>query len=292
MAVVATGFFDGVHLGHRLVLDALQKEARRRGEEAVVLTFWPHPRLVLEPPSDFPGLLSTCAEREALLLAAGADRVETLPFTRDFAALSARDYLASVVRDRFAASAVVLGYDNRLGADGLTAGALSPLAAELGLDLVLCPPLAGGPVSSTRIRRAVAAGDMQQATALLGRPHTLAGIVVHGRKIGRTIGYPTANLRPDEPLQCIPGGGVYAVDVEVLNRRWKGMCNIGTRPTVGGTERTVETYIFDFDADIYDAPLRLHFLQKVRDEHRFPSLDALRVQLTRDEAAIRAVFSR
>lgn len=292
MAVIATGFFDGVHLGHRLVLDALRKEARRRGEEAVVLTFWPHPRLVLEPPSDFPGLLSTCAEREALLLAAGADRVETLPFTRDFAALSARDYLASVVRDRFGASAVVVGYDNRLGADGRTADALAPLCAELGLDLFVCPPLDGGPVSSSCIRRAVAAGEMQQVTALLGRPHSLAGVVVHGRKIGRTIGFPTANLQPDEPLQCIPAGGVYAVGLEVMGRSWKGMCNIGTRPTVGGTERTVETYIFDFDAEIYDAPLRLHFLQKVRDEHRFPSLDALRDQLTRDEAAIRAVFSR
>lgn len=301
MAVVATGFFDGVHLGHRLVLDALLSEARRRGEEAVVLTFWPHPRLVLDnpggnasssvpaDPGSFPGLLTSRSERSALLRKAGIERVEEIPFTKVFAALRAGDYLREVVRDRFGASAVVLGYDNRLGSDGLMGEALRPVSKELGLDLVVCPPLEGVQVSSTRIRRALSEGDVPAAAAMLGRPYALSGVVVHGRKIGRTIGFPTANLQADEPLQCIPAGGVYAVEADVLGRRWRGMCNIGTRPTVGGTEQTVETHIFDFDADIYGETLRIFFLRRIRAERQFPSLEALKEQLHSDEAAIRAL---
>ena len=287
MAVVTTGFFDGVHLGHRHVLETVVSSARERGEEAVVVTFWPHPRTVLQQDARDFRILSSLEEKKALLTAAGIDRVEVIPFTRRFAAMKADEYI-SLLQSRYGASLVVMGYDNRIGSDKRTAQeicAISPVPVVT-VSPVISSEAEGGveksPISSTRIRKALAEGDVEAANAMLGYSYGLYGVVVAGNRMGRTIGFPTANMQLYEPLKLVPGDGVYAVDVEVTGNVFKGMCNIGTRPTVGGTSRTIETHILDFSEDIYGLPLRLRFLRRIRDERKFPSLDALRQQLELD----------
>ena len=321
MSVVTTGFFDGVHLGHRHVLSAVVSSARGRGEEAVVVTFWPHPRTVLQQDARDFRILTSLEEKKTLLAAAGIDRVEVLPFTRAFAALTAAEYLA-LLREKFGATLVVMGYDNRIGSDRLTAVEIcgSPTFASQPLPLAgqWLPPsytaegdrgpgnyLSSVPVitvdechsehseesvSSTVIRKALQEGRVEEANGMLGYAYGLYGVVVAGNRLGRTIGFPTANMQLYEPLKLVPGNGVYAVDVEVLDRRYRGMCNIGTRPTVSGTARTIETHILDFDEDIYGLPLRLQFVRRIRDERKFPSLDALKEQLVRDAASARGAF--
>ena len=286
MAVVTTGFFDGVHLGHRHVLETVVSAARERGEEAVVVTFWPHPRTVLQQDARDFRLLSSLEEKKALLLAAGIDRVEVLPFTKQFASLTACEYLA-LLRERYGASLVVMGYDNRIGSDRLTAGEILRLPVKPAMttvDSVMPGPdrASQSPISSTRIRKALEVGDVSSANSMLGYNYGLYGVVVAGNRMGRTIGFPTANMQLYEPLKLVPANGVYAVDVEVTGNVFRGMCNIGTRPTVGGTARTIETHILDFSEDIYGLPLRIRFLSRIRDERKFPSLDALREQLERD----------
>ncbi len=304
MAVVTTGFFDGVHLGHRHVLETVVSAARERGEEAVVVTFWPHPRTVLQQDARDFRLLSSMEEKKELLHACGIDRVEVLPFDRSFAAMTAADYL-SLLRDRFGATLVVMGYDNRIGSDMKTALELEgygvPNPSSLPTPLRSVGPLPNpypsnssdptchserseeSPViSSTQIRKALGEGRVEDANAMLGYRYGLYGVVVSGNQMGRTIGFPTANMQLYEPLKLVPANGVYAVEVEVHGRTLKGMCNIGLRPTVGGTTRTIETHILDFSEDIYGLPLRIRFLRRIRDERKFPSLDALKSQLHQD----------
>ena len=307
VAVVTTGFFDGVHLGHRHVIQTVVSAARERGEEAIVVTFWPHPRMVLQQDARELRLLTSLEEKKALLAACGIDRVEVLPFDRAFARLTAAEYL-QLLRERFGASLVVMGYDNRIGSDKKTAAELedycsrnpsSLRSSSLPTSLRAVGPLpliAGGgkgsgeqqsSISSTRIRKALEQGRVKEANAMLGYPYELYGVVVAGNRMGRTIGFPTANMQLYEPLKLVPGDGVYAVDVEVLGRQWRGMCNIGLKPTVGGKVRTIETHILGFDEDIYGLPIRLHFRGRIRDEIKFPSLDALRSQLEKDRDAVK-----
>lgn len=291
VAVVTTGFFDGVHLGHRHVLETLVSSARERGEEALVVTFWPHPRAVLQQDARDFRLLTSLEEKKTLLLSCGVDRVEVIPFTRAFAAMTAAGYL-DLLRDKYGASLIVMGYDNRIGSDHQTAAEL-PGVVVVDAQGIPNDPFSvissavekSVPVSSTKIRKSLEEGNVTLAAAMLGRPYALHGVVVAGNRLGRTIGFPTANMQLYEPLKLVPGNGVYAVEVEVLGQRYRGMTNIGTRPTVGGTTRTIETHILDFDQDIYGLPLEIRFLRRLRSEIHFPSLDALRAQLEKDRIA-------
>ncbi len=284
--IATTGFFDGVHCGHRLVAERLVSEARKRGDGSLVVTFWPHPRAVLQNGARELRLLTTLDEKKDLLHGLGVDRIEVLDFTRTFAALTAEEYLR-LLKDRFGVTTLLMGYDNRIGSDRLTAPDLLPVAEGLGIELVRVEALGGVPISSTKIRKALEEGKVEEANGMLGYRYGLYGAVVAGNRLGRTIGFPTANLQLYEPLKLIPGNGVYAVEAEVLGRSFRAMTNIGTRPTVGGTVRTVETHILDFDEDIYGLPLRIRFLRRIRDEVRFPSLDALKAQLGKDREACR-----
>ena len=287
------------------MLSAVVSSARERGEEAVVVTFWPHPRTVLQQDAREFRILTSLEEKKALLAAAGIDRVEVLPFTREFAAMTAQEYL-QLLRDKYDASLVVMGYDNRIGSDRLTIDALtgafesrkpsSLRSLSLPTSLRAVGPLpftwpraamvsedSNAPViSSTKIRKALQEGRVEEANGMLGYRYELYGAVVAGNRVGRTMGFPTANMQLYEPLKLVPANGVYAVEVEVLGATYKGMCNIGMRPTVGGASRTIETHILDFDQDIYGLPLRIRFLRRIRDERKFPSLEALRKQLTLD----------
>ena len=285
MAVVSTGFFDGVHSGHRLVIGTLVEEARSRSEESVVVTFWPHPRNVLQDEARNLRLLSSLDEKKLMLKALGVDRIEVLPFTKEFASMTGEQYLKEVLVGRFGATAAIFGYDNRIGSDHKTFSDLQPLSSSLGLDIIPCKEL--GSISSTVIRKALAEGRVIDASDMLGYRYGLHGVVVSGNRLGRTIGFPTANMQLYEPLKLIPAVGVYAVEVETLGRKYLGMSNIGVRPTVGtGNALTVETNIFDFDEDIYGLDITIRFIRRIREEKRFPSLAELKAQLLEDKHLI------
>ena len=287
--VIATGFFDGVHLGHRFVIERLVQAARDRGDESMVVTFWPHPRNVLQDDARNLRLLTSLQEKKDILKGLGVDRVEVLPFTRAFSRLTTEEYFKEYVIGRFGGKAVLIGYDNRVGSDMLSPDEIGKVAADAGLDVIRTDSISvpgGIVVSSTKIREALSSGDVESAAGMLGYEYSLFGVVVAGNHLGRTIGFPTANIRLYEPLKLLPGNGVYSVEVESLGRKFKGMCNIGTRPTVNaGKDTTVETNIFDFDEDIYGLDLKVTFLKKIRDERRFPSLEALKAQLVLDRQA-------
>ena len=284
--VIATGFFDGVHLGHRFVLRQLVEAARDRGDWSMVVTFWPHPRNVLQDDARNLRLLTTMEEKKKILTEIGVNYIQVIPFCRDFSRLTTEEYLRDFIMERFGGTAVLLGYDNRIGSDLRTPEETAEIAGSLGLDVIRAESYSGTDgvvISSTKIRSLLAAGKIEEASAMLGYDYQLHGVVVAGNRVGRTLGFPTANMQLYEPLKMIPGAGVYLVSVETVDKKLYGMCNIGVRPTVGtGNAMTVETNIFDFDEDIYGLDIRLTFLRKIRDEVRFPDLAALSGQLSRD----------
>ena len=283
--VVATGFFDGVHTGHRLVIEQLVQAAAVRGDESMVVTFWPHPRNVLQKEARSLRLLTSLAEKREMLLSLGVDRVEVMPFTKEFSAMTTEEYLRMLMAD-CGAKVLLVGYDNRMGSDADDADKVARTAENLGLEVIrtdMVPAQQGYAVSSTKIREKLEAGDVQAAADMLGYEYSLHGVVVAGNRLGRTIGFPTANMQMYEPLKLVPGNGVYFVKVDTVGRSLFGMCNIGCRPTVGqGNARTIETNIFGFDEDIYGLDVKVTFVRKIRDEVKFESLDALRRQLEQD----------
>ncbi len=285
MAVAATGFFDGVHLGHREVLKTLVSSARERGEEALVITFSQHPRTVLQQDAGKLRFLTTPEEKRLLLESAGAGRVETIPFTQEFASLSARDYISELLVKRYGVSSLILGYDNRLGSDRLGAPQLRELCAGMGMDARIVPPYRladGSTVSSTKIRGLIVSGKIEEANAMLGGRYMLSGVVVSGKQLGRTIGFPTANTVCSNPLKLVPGRGVYVTEVTVLGRRYYGMTNVGD---------VIETNIFDFDESIYGLELGLRFITRIRDMRAMNGLEELKKQLSLDRSAAREIIS-
>lgn len=279
MAVVATGFFDGVHLGHREVIKTLVSSARKKGEEALVVTFDAHPRTVLQQDAGKLRLLTTPQERERLLLSLGVDRVETIPFSKQFASMDAESYIRNVLMDKFNATSIILGYDNRLGSDMLGVKEIGNLCAELGLKMEEVAPYVmpdGTTVSSTRIRNSLSDGMVDYANDMLGYRYILTGVVVSGKQIGRTIGFPTANTLPSAPLKLVPERGVYLTEVDVLGGHFYGMTNIGD---------IVETNIFDFDESIYGLELTLRFVSRIRDMRTMSGLDDLKSQLSADKSS-------
>jgi riboflavin kinase/FMN adenylyltransferase len=277
MSIATIGFFDGVHLGHRRVIETLVSRARETGREAVVVTFWPHPRAVLQQDARDLRLLTTLEEKKQILAALGVDRVEVLPFNRKLASLTAQQFVDDILINNIGIDTLVAGYDNKIGSDG------KPVMQINDLDIICTDEISSKDhISSTVIRKKLEEGKVADAAEMLGYNYTMKGVVVAGNRLGRTLGYPTANMRLYEPLKLVPGHGVYAVDVEVLGREYKGMTNIGTRPTVGGQSVTVETHILDFDEDIYGLPLTIRFRRRVRDEVHFASLEELKAQLGRD----------
>ena len=283
--VVATGFFDGVHIGHRHIIKQLVEAAAARGDESMVITFWPHPRNVLQKEARSLRLLTTLQEKKEILSDLGVNHVEVLPFTKDFSSMTTEEYLL-MIKDKYGAKTILLGYDNRMGCDAEGADQVARIAMSLGLEVLhedMVPSQKGYAISSTKIRQRLEEGAVEEASAMLGYDYSLQGVVVAGNRLGRTIGFPTANMQLYEPLKLLPGNGVYFVRVETLGRNFYGMCNIGCRPTVSsGTSRTIETNIFGFDEDIYGLDIRLSFISKIRDEVRFDSLEDLKIQLEQD----------
>ena len=282
MGKIATiGFFDGVHGGHRFLFEHLREEGTKRGLDPLIVTFDTHPRAVLQ--SDYvPQLLTSLDERKVLLSAFG--EVKILPFA-DIQGLTAAEFMAQL-KNEYDVQVLLMGYDHRFGSDRLQHPQdYRRIGESIGVEVLTMPEYTEGEwhVSSTEIRTALETGNVAVANELLGRPYSLCGTVVHGVGLGHTIGFPTANMQLYEPLKQVPANGVYAVWADVLDRRYKGVCNIGTRPTIGmGDARTIETHILDFDEDIYGLDLRVTFCARLRDERRFDSREALREQLTLD----------
>lgn len=286
--VVTVGFFDGVHIGHRRVIQTLLE----RGEDAVAVTFWPHPRVVLQQDAARLNLIDSTAEKTDILHSLGVKDVRVLPFDREFASLTAEQFIRQYLVGELGCTTLVLGSDNRLGCDSRGPLELAPLCRECGIETIIVEPclMDGIKVSSSRIRSALMDGDVALASRMLGRRFCLDGIVVSGNQIGRKMGFPTANLKLNFPLKVIPANGVYATESIVGGRRYKSMTNIGVRPTVGmGSERVIETNIFDFNEDIYGYELKLEFVARVREEMKFSSLDDLAKQLIIDRHTCRDI---
>lgn len=292
--VLTIGTFDGVHLGHRLILDELRSHAAAIGGESVVITFEPHPRAVLQPGANI-SILTPLNEKLRFIADAGIDHVCVTPFTKAFSGLSAAAYIEDFLVARFHPSAVVIGYDHHFGHD--RAGDLHTLreaGGYFGFSVYEIPAqlVREAAISSTRIRHALVAGEVHEAAAMLGRPYAYSGTVIRGDRIGRTLGYPTANLSPLDAAQLLPAEGIYAVRAEVDGTLHQGMLSIGTRPTINDAGiRSIEVNLFDFDKEIYGSVLTLYFIRRLRGEEKFDSLEALKEAMRNDEASARRVLS-
>ncbi len=294
-AVVTSGTFDGVHVGHQQILSRLREVANDINGETVLITYWPHPRLVLNPSDRSLCLLSTFPEKANLLEKYGIDHLVKVPFTKEFSQMSPEDYIKIILKERIMTKRLIIGYDHRFGIE--RSGGLDELidfAPRYGYEVEEIPrkDIDEIGISSTKIRNALNSGDVALANSFLGRFYSLTGKVVHGEKRGRGIGFPTANINIKEGYKLIPGDGVYAVKVCDKYKKLDGMLNIGTRPTVGGENRTIEVHIFDFNEDIYDSEICIEFVNQIRKEQKFESVDALKAQLEADEQAVRAELSK
>lgn len=293
-AAVTTGTFDGVHLGHQKILARLNKTAKQIGGESVLLTFWPHPRMVLQPEVELK-LLNAQDEKIELLEKTGLDHLIIHPFTKAFSRVSSLDFVRNILVEQIGAKKLVIGYDHHFGRN--REGSFEHLkeyGPVYGFEVEEIPAqeIKDTTVSSTKIRRALAEGDMQQANTYLTYDYTLEGLVIRGQQNGSKMGFPTANLAIHKNYKLIPANGVYAVHVQTADGVFhKGMCNIGERPTFNGKSRTIEAHLFDFNERLYDQSLRVQFKKKLRNEQKFSGMDALKKQLLADEKMARTIFS-
>ena len=295
-AVVTIGTFDGVHLGHQEILKTLIAEAEKCEGESVLLTFYPHPRMVLFPEQTDLQLLQTQAEKLEKLASIGLQNVVIYPFSKEFADLSAERFVEEILIKGLQAKMVIIGYDHQFGHNREGNLAFLKQYAEKGFfDLREIPAeqIDEANISSSKIRKAILGGEISIANSFLGSPFELSGTIVKGLQNGRNIGFPTANIRIDDQQKIIPATGVYAVEMDVAGTSCRGMMNVGWRPTIEEEklERKIEVHLFDFQKEIYDEVCQIRVLQFVRAEHKFPNLEALKVQIQRDEETVRAYFS-
>jgi riboflavin kinase/FMN adenylyltransferase len=285
-AVVTIGTFDGVHIGHQKIIARLKEVATQHGGETVLITLYPHPRMVLFPDDNDLQLLSTQDEKTDLLRKYGIDHLVVIPFSKEFARLTSLEFVRDILVDKIGVKSLVIGYDHHFGRN--RAGSieqLRELAPQFHFEVEEIPAqdIDHVNVSSTKIREALLNGEVETAKQYLGHTYSLQGTVVEGDKLGRTIGYPTANIEIGDKHKLIPADGVYAVHVLVGNERFGGMLNIGYRPTVEGKKRTTEVNIFDFERDLYGQQLKIEFEARLRNEQKFTGLDALKEQLAQDK---------
>jgi riboflavin kinase/FMN adenylyltransferase len=292
--VVTSGTFDGVHLGHKKILSRLREISEQCGGETVVLTFWPHPRTVVSEDSQSLQLLSTIDEKIELFAQLGIQHLLIVPFTRAFSELSSHEFIEQILVEKIGTKKLVIGYDHRFGRN--REGSFDFLrenCASYGFEVEEIPreDIENMAVSSSRIRKALITGHISEANELLGRSYTLSGTVVKGKQLGRTIGFPTANLHLHESYKLVPMNGVYIIHATHNDTKYKGMLNIGVRPTVDGTMRTIEAHLFDFNQEVYGEDLQLDLLHYLRSEQKFDNLDMLVRQINIDKAHSLSYFS-
>lgn len=292
-AVVTSGTFDGVHLGHQTIIHRLKEIATRIGGETVVITFWPHPRFVLNPTDTKLKILNTFEEKAELLREQGIDHLLRIPFTREFSQITSLEFISNILVRTIGTRKLVIGYDHRFGKN--REGSFEQLKINgpaYGFDVEEIPrqDVDHVAVSSSKVRKALEEGDIPTATHFLGRPYSIRGRVIKGDRIGRTLGFPTANIDIDSHHKLVPLEGIYAVTVQHQHATFKGMLYIGNRPTIDGSRRSIEVNIFDFDKDIYGETIRLNLIASLREDIKFNDLEELRVQLQRDRTdALRAL---
>lgn len=313
-AVVTIGTFDGVHFGHSKIISRLTEVARQTGGESVILTFFPHPRMILHPEDANLKLINTIDEKAELLERLGVDHLIITPFTRDFSNLSAETYIQQILVDKIGTKKIIIGYDHRFGKDrqgNIEALQLYSKEYQYSVEEIPEQDIHEVKVSSTQIRESLSTGDVETAEDFLGYPFFLTGKVIKGDRLGRQMGFPTANLLIPETYKLIPSDGIYAVHVELLSKSlplpadqplvpvmhhpvsttYKGMAYIGNRPTINGMTRNIEVNIFDFDKEIYREFVRLHFVNFVREDMRFNNLDELKQQIEKDKQAVLKLLS-
>jgi riboflavin kinase/FMN adenylyltransferase len=291
--VLTTGTFDGVHLGHLRIIERLEELAASINGESVVLTFHPHPRLILYPDDGTLKLLSTLEEKISLLEEAGVNHLIIHPFSKEFSRLSSLDFVRNVIVGQIGVKKLVLGYNHHFGRNREGSFEhLKEFGPVYGFDVEEIPAIDVDQVevSSTKIRKALLAGDLATASAYLGRDYSLEGIVVKGKQLGRTLGYPTANIQVGDPCKLIPADGIYAVQVKYQDCLYKGMLSIGMNPTVNGTERTIEVNILNFEKELYGKQIKIYFVQRIRDEKKFAGLEELKQQLHKDKLETIRIF--
>jgi riboflavin kinase/FMN adenylyltransferase len=293
--VLTVGIFDGVHLGHLYFLEKLKERARQLDGESVVLTLWPHPRMVLNQEGYHFKLLNTLEEKKNLLEQADLDHMIIMPFTTELSRISSCDFIREILVDKYRIYHLVVGYNHRFGRD--REGDFEKLKDcarpyAFGIEQMEAFQTAADRISSTGIRDLLLRGEIQRANSMLGWDYGFSGNVVGGSRLGRSIGFPTANITMDEDYKLMPADGVYAVKAE-LNRTWyRGMMNMGSRPTVNDDPeiKTIEVHLFDFDRNIYSERIRISYVARIRDEQKFQGIDALKMQLGEDRKKALGIF--
>ncbi len=283
--IITQGTFDGIHLGHKEVLQHVVSLAKEKNKCSLLLTFHPHPRLVIEPNNTELQMLSSIQEKSAAVFALGVDYILVLPFTQEFSQKSPRDFVSEVLVNQLHVDTIVIGYDHRFGKD--RSGGFDDLLAlakeyQFTVHEIPASAIYEIAISSSRIRKALQNKHLNEANELLGRPYTLTGTIIEGKHIGRSIGFPTANLLIDDPYKLIPPNGVYAGTSTIQNKTYKMVCNIGVRPTFKGSIRSIEAHILNFDNIIYAETIQLHLVQYLRNEQEFDSIESLKSQLVLD----------
>jgi riboflavin kinase / FMN adenylyltransferase len=292
--VVTIGTFDGVHLGHQQILKQLISLAKFKNGESVLITFYPHPRVVLNPENHQLQLIQNQTEKIKKLRQTGLDHLIIYPFSKEFAQLTAYEFLKGILVEKIGAKTIIIGYDHQFGnqREG-NIEFIRKYEKEFGFEVIEIPAAAIDEinVSSTKIRQCMLKGDVEQANRFLGAPFCIHGKVVVGNQIGRTLGFPTANIHVEDETKLIPVNGVYAVEIGWENELLKGMMNVGERPSIPQNNgRTLEVHIFDFQGDLYGKEIEVCFLKRVRTEQIFPNLAELSAQLKKDETTIRDYF--
>jgi len=310
-AIVTIGTFDGVHIGHQKILKKVINHAKETNGESVLLTFFPHPRLIFNPNDENLKLINDIEEKVHQLALAGLDHLIITPFTKEFSNQTAEEYIRNVLVDKLGTKAIIIGYDHHFGKDRKgNIKDLIKLADIFDFQVLEIPKqdIEDVAVSSTRIREALILGNIETANKYLGYSFELTGTVIKGDQIGRTIGFPTANIHVHENHKLIPAYGIYAVEVEIYpsvpsicageyidpqpEKTAQGMCYIGTRPTVDGMSRKIEVNLLDFEGDLYDKTIRINFFNHIRGDERYDSLEQLQAQIKIDEENIRAYFKK
>ncbi len=293
-AVVTSGTFDGVHLGHQKILSRLQETAIKNNGETVVITYWPHPRLVLHPEDTSLKLLNTFEEKAERLKTYGIQHLLRIPFTKEFSQLTSEEFITRILVQTIGTRKLVIGYDHHFGKN--REGSFEQLkrnAPQYGFEVEEIPrqDVDHVGVSSTKIRKALEDGDIDTATHFLGNPYSISGRVIMGDRLGRTLGYPTANIEIDTGYKLIPADGIYAVTINYGHSTFKGMLYIGNRPTIQGVRRNIEVNIFDFNNEIYGESLTIYIHKYIRADMKLNSLDELKHQLSLDELAALEILS-
>ena len=291
--VLTIGTFDGVHLGHQKIVERVVTTARQEGLLATVFTFFPHPRMVVQHDKGLK-LIHTLEEKKQLLQQLGVDLLVVQPFNEAFAQLSAEEFVSTILVEHLNVKKVIIGYDHRFGCNrtaNIDDMRLFGKKYGFAVEEISVQEVDEVSVSSTKIREALNKGDVTTAEHYLGTPYSLTGRVVHGLKLGRTLGYPTANIQVTEEYKLIPKDGVYAVYSYIDGRKVYGMMSIGKNPTIEGKGASIEVYFFDFNGDLYDQKLTIEFVQYLREEQKFATIDLLKKQLQDDETAARKAIA-